>query len=133
MRDLLAFKNLFLVIALFSLAMFGLWGISEKGINEYFIPKPEMVVEQFLIALKAHRYEAARDMLVQDLRDKVSEVDLERLSHSIGNIEDAHGQGSRPDRNILMAVALVKLSDGREQIVEFPFKKENGLWKIVSI
>ena len=137
MRDLLALRCVFGAAALFGAALLVLWLLVSQGVTAVIVPPPETEAEQFLRALKAQRYAAARNQLAQDLREQTRVEDLQAavraLEQARGGIADARGEQSHEQGESARATAKVRLGDRQQEALEFALKKEHGLWRITSL
>ncbi|HEY8477172.1 MAG TPA: hypothetical protein VIN09_09945 [Chloroflexota bacterium] len=136
MNDLLALKGVALVATILGLAMAALWLAVTQGFTTFLTPSPETTVEQFLRALQAGRYPAARDQLDERLRRTTSVDDLRTLADLLerrrGGIRHVRDAETRRDHETRVRV-VVAFGDGTATPVEFPLRQEHGLWRIASI
>lgn len=137
MRDLLALRGVGIIVALFVAVLVVIWTLVSLGFTTFLVPPPEMTAEQFLRALKAHRYEAARDQLSEEIQQQVTADDLRALVRTIeerhGGLNNVDGQGARIADDRAVATVVVTLGDGTAETLEFPLTKEQGLWKVASV
>lgn len=114
-----------------------LWFLAMTGFSMFIVPQPDDMVEQFVRALKAHRYEAARDMLAEELRRQVSTDDLRSQVLSIeareGGFADAYAIDVTKGSDSATAWVRVKPASGKERVSQFTLGKQHGLWRIVSL
>jgi hypothetical protein len=123
------------IVAVILLAMAGLTSIDKADL---LIPTPEGAAAQMVGALGAHRAAGARGQLAKDLQEQVDEGELLALIRNIEagplrGIEDAHEVSSEEQGGQVVAQVRVKFGDLSEHILEFPLRKENGLWKVSSL
>jgi Domain of unknown function (DUF4878) len=137
MRDWLALKKPLAVAVVVGAAVLVQWGLVSRDIAEPLVPPPEQTAEQFLKAVKAHNYGAARHTLKRDLQAQVTEGDLQTLARELEErppgLWDAEGVSATVQSKTASATVDVRLDDGRQQELEFSLEKENGLWKLSSI
>ena len=138
MKDFQALRSLLAVLAVLALGLliFGVLVAADRA--DLLIPSPEGAAEQFVSAMAAHRYTGALNQLSQDLQGQVKEKDLQDLVQSIEassseGIQDAHEEEAQEQVDTATASVRVKLGNNQEETLDFPLKKENGLWKLTSI
>ena len=137
MKDSLALRSILAIAAIFVLALLLIAGAVALDQAKFIIPSPETTAAQLVDALGAHRYEGAMNQLSEELRQQVTEQDLQSLVQSIESsqdgIYDAQEVGAQEQSQFASAQVKVKLGNGQERIIEFPLEKENGLWKVSSL
>jgi hypothetical protein len=136
MRDWLAVRGLLALVLVWAVLMAGLQVLVRQEVNEVIIPPPEKVAADMMQALKAHRYEGARNALGEQARAQVSVdvlrsiiQDLETDGFRIVRVEELESQiaGSHATARV-----AVKLNPPQEKILTFSLVKEKGEWKIDS-
>lgn len=137
MRDLRALSGLFAVLALFAVTMAALTTLVPSGHAGFLVPTPESTAGQFLGAMKAHRYAAARDQLSEALRGRVTAGQLRALTLSLegrrGGISEVRSVVGRVQGDVAVVTVRVEMGDRTEEEMSFPLAKERGVWKIGSI
>jgi hypothetical protein len=136
-RDWLALRNVFLSAILLAASLLVLSVAVGQGATTFIVPPPDTVAEEFVRALKAHRYEGAKNELSAELQQQVSDEELTRLVYALGaghqGIEEAHGESAEEQGDTATATVQVKLGSGQEESLEFALRKEQGEWKLSSI
>src|SRR5512138_1618435 len=112
----MALKSLLLAGGLFAAALLITWVAISTGSADLIVPSPEATGEGFLKAMKAHRYQAAHEVLASDLREQVSEEDLRDLGAALearqGWISEARGRDDQQQGDRALATAVLRLTDG---------------------
>jgi hypothetical protein len=133
----LSARPLLLLLVTSSLLIAGLAFANKTGKDEFIIPRPEEMAENWLRALHAHRFSAAYQELGQALHQKVSEEQLKEMvleAESKGRrLVEAHGERSQALDTIALAHVRVKEEDRREAVWTIGTIKESGLWKIATL
>jgi hypothetical protein len=136
-HDLLALRPVASISGLCAAVLLLLWGLVALDMTQYIVPSPHVTAEQFLRALKAHRYEGARDQLSEGLRAQVSRERLAQvvqdLERTESGISEAHGERSQQSGTRADAEAQVRLESQREVVLTFPLVREQGIWRITSV
>lgn len=101
--------------------------------DSYWNPPPNEVSVQYVRALIAHRFPAARDQLTGDavitpfdLRDWLRHV--EKIDH----LKEAHPANGQMDGDHGEAVVHVERRSGEAEQWRFKLRREGGFWKILS-
>lgn len=135
--DLLALRSLILAAALFGLALLATWGVVSAGLEDVLVPTPKTTAEEFLRAMKAHRYSGAHEFLSAQLSEEISEENLRELGGSLeirhGGFAEAYGKSEEEQAESATATAIVQFDGGTELEIELPMVREEGIWRIASI
>ena len=127
------FSVWFLIIVTLALVAAAVFGLGDKTT---LVPPPEAVVESFVRALQAERYDGAMTLLSEDLQTKVEPGTLrslaERLRQRAGKILDAQGEAGWIDGDRAEACARLQTERG-QTLFKFPLSRGKGLWSIQSL
>ena len=138
MRTWHSFKPIVWIFLIMSAVLLVLAGMVSQGWTKQIVPPPETTASQLVGALAAHRFEGAMNQLSQDLQQQVTEEDLRALMSAIEQspskgIQDSHGQSAQIEGDQATAEVQVKLGTNEQINIQFPLKKENGVWKVTSL
>lgn len=137
MNELLPLRGAMFLLILFAAVMLALSSLISAGYARFLVPTPERTAEQFVQALAAHHYEGARQQLGEEMRRKVGDAELRALALIIDReqhgVSEAHALSARESGDSAMVTVMVKMNNGSEQVLEFPLRKQHGVWKITSI
>lgn len=101
------------------------------------VPPPAAVVEEFLRALAAGRYEAAREKLADDLRHEFDENRLRMLTEGLqdrhGAIRHVEGQDRSIGTDTAVAAGELTFASGEKSEVQFRLDRHHGLWQISDL
>jgi hypothetical protein len=137
MDDLRALRPVLYLVALGAGCLLALQLLIASGFAEPFVPRPDTTAEELVKAIGAHRYEAAIELLAEDLAGEVDVDDLrglaERVEAARGGIEQATGEGDETSGDAATASVKVRLGDRTEETIEFPLAREGDLWKVAAL
>jgi hypothetical protein len=135
-KDWLALRPLFILLGMLAISLLAIGLVVSMNEAHWIIPSPESVSEQFVDALAARRFHAARDQLSQDMKKQVAVSDLSSLVETIQRnhkgIQEAYSISSQEQENEASASVVVQFGDGTAREVNFSLVKEHGLWKLSS-
>jgi hypothetical protein len=107
------------------------------GIEVVVTPPAEQSATQFVKALEAHRYPAARLELSESAQEKVTVDDLRALVKTIeeqhGGIGKAQSGDEQQDADSATVTIRLDLDDGQTMRVELPLRREQHIWRVESI
>ena len=107
------------------------------GIEPVVTPPAEQAATQFVKALEAHRYPAARLELTESAQQDVTVEDLRSLVQSIeqrhGGIGKAQSSDKREDADEATVAMKLDFDDGQTQWIELPLRREQHIWRVESL
>jgi hypothetical protein len=125
------------IVAACGAALAVLAGMLSAGIEPVLTPPAEQSATQFVKALEAHRYPAARLELTEDAQQHVTVDDLRDLVQTIEEKHGGIGKAQSTDKQEFAEKATVtmelELDDGQTQRLELPLHREQHIWRVESI
>jgi hypothetical protein len=109
----------------------------SAGIEAVLTPPAEQSATQFVKALEAHRYPAARLELSESAQQQVTVDDLRALVKSIeqqhGGIGKVQSGDMRQAAESATVTMQLDLDDGQTKRIELPLRREQHIWRVESI
>jgi len=137
MRDWLALRGPLAMAACLAVALLVTRALVGADRALFLVPRPEQEAQEFLKALQAHNYGAARHALTRDLQAQIMDEDLRALARELEErrpaLEDARGVSAAVQGTAASATVELRREDGLRHHAEFRLERENGLWKLASI
>ena len=128
------FKEAAVVVAALVVAAAAVQGARDRTTM---VPPPERVVEEFLRALSAERFSAARDKLADELRRRVEEDALRRQTRALegarGRILHAEAEPRSVGEAAAEVAARLTFARGPAADLTFRLEQSRGLWKISDL
>jgi hypothetical protein len=113
------------------------WLLVSAEVTDILTPSPDKIAEQLVQAISAERYEAVPDLLSEQIKDRVTEQDLQEISRNIKalhqGIEQVSSQKPQEQGGTATVPVEIQFQDGTKQTLVFPLEKEKHLWKVRSI
>ncbi|MHB1132786.1 MAG: nuclear transport factor 2 family protein [Chloroflexota bacterium] len=137
MRDLRALAPSLAIAMSTGLVLLVLAFLINTDASRFVVPQPDNVAEQFLRALGAGRYQAAHAALSEETQDQVSAERLREIAAALkrdsGGIKGAYAEDAEQSGERATTEARIVLENHTEQSLQFPLRREHGLWKIASV
>jgi hypothetical protein len=137
MKNWLALKNLFIILLIFATVMLIFDWLNARNTTAILIPTPQMTAQQFVMALKARRYQAARAQLSEKLESQLSDDQLKAFYQSLKQngfeISDTREISEQIISNHAFANLQIEFKHRPSQQLTFSLVKQQGQWKLDSI